>query len=131
MGTMARAAGNNLEHDKDQLGFPVTSYGGVEIVVCDWIPNNLQDTSSGDLTIRSWTQATTRAAGYDETMVFALKWGEDGICGLYNGELPSVEDLGPLETKDATRTRIKMYVALAHFGKYSLAGYGGIWKASA
>jgi hypothetical protein len=45
--------------------------------------------------------------------------------GLQNGGI-QVERVGELETKDATRTRIKWYCGLALFGTLGLARLRGI-----
>jgi len=118
--TLARAAGYNLEHHNDQLGFPVESYGGVEVLICDHILDIIPDGSSDEVDILAMDQDKTRASGYDNSVIFAVKWGERGICGIQNGGI-DVEPLGTLETKDATRTRIKWYVGMANFSKSSIA----------
>jgi len=124
LASLARAAGNNLEYvpDPRKLGHLVTMYGEQEVIISDFILNNIQDGSSGVVTIRDTNPSTTRASGYDNTVIFAVRWGEnDGVAGVTNGWIQT-EDIGPLETKDAERTRIKFYCNMANFGKVSLAG---------
>lgn len=118
--TLTRAAGCNLEHDNDQLGFPVEKYGGIEILICDHVLDNISDGSSGEINVTTIDQDVTRASGYDNSVIFAVKWGEKGICGIQNGGIDT-EDIGTLSTKDATRTRIKWYVGMANFSKSSIA----------
>lgn len=122
--SLARAAGNNLEYvpDPRKLGALLTMFGEQEVLISDWIPDNIQDGSSSVVTTRDWNPATTRATGYDNSVIFALRWNDsDGVAGITNGWIQT-EDIGKLETKDAERTRIKFYCGMANFGKVSLAG---------
>ena len=125
--SLARAQGSNLTYvaDPRQLGQLITMWGEQEIIISDFVPNNIQDgagSGAGIVTIRNTNFATIRASGYDNTVIFALKWGEnDGVAGLTNGWI-QIKDIGALETKDADRTRIKFYCNMANFGKVSLAG---------
>jgi HK97 family phage major capsid protein len=119
--TLARASGTNLSVTQDEWGKFIEIYNGIPMIICDYIPDNILDASSSVTTIRSWVQATTRASAVDNSVIFALKWGEQGICGVQNGGI-TYEDLGTLESKDAERTRIKWYVAMANFSRYSLCG---------
>ncbi len=120
--TLAQAAGTNLVHDNDKLGFPVTRWGDYEILINDYIYDNYLDGSSSIVTIASYAPGTpvARASGTDNSVIFAMKLGEDGVCGLWNGGIIT-EDLGILETKDATRTRIKMYPAIVTFSTRAIA----------
>ena len=118
--TLARAAGFNLEHHNDQLGFMVETYGGIEVIISDHILDNIVDGTGGDIDIRALDQDTARVGGADNSVIFAVKWGEKGLVGIQNGGI-NVEDLGTLSTKDATRTRIKWYVGMANFSKSSIA----------
>ena len=54
-----------------------------------------------------------------------------GVCGLtsesHGGGFPfQVDDIGPLETKDADRHRVKAYASLANFDDYALAKLVGV-----
>lgn len=120
VGSLARAAGNNLTHDNDALGMPVTKYGKQIIIPNDFIPDNVQDGSSSVLAIASYDPTTTRASGYDNTLIYALRFGEDGVQGLSNGMIQT-EDIGKLENKDAERTRIKFYCGAACTSKLAAA----------
>jgi hypothetical protein len=120
LNSLARAAGSNLTHDKDELGYFVERYGEYPIVIDDNIPNNILDASSSVLTIASHDPTTTRANTYESSMIFAVRMGEDGLCGLTNGMIQT-ENIGKLETKDAVRTRIKFYCGMALFNKRAAA----------
>lgn len=126
--SLARATGNNLTYiaDPRQAGHLVTMWGEQEVIISDFILDNIQDCLSSVVTIRDTNPATTRASGYDNSVIFALRWGEnDGVSGVTNGWIQT-EDIGKLETKDAERTRIKFYCGMANFGKVSLAGLIGV-----
>ena len=114
--SLARAAGNNLTHDNDELGMPVVRYGDQIILVDDAVPINANDQSTLVAAPASYTPTTPWAAGNDTSPIFAVRIAEDGLCGLSNGMI-QVDDIGKLETKDAERTRIKFYCGLALFNK--------------
>ena len=124
LASLARATGSNLEYvaDPRKLGHLVTMYGEQEVIISDWVPNNIQDGVSSAVTIRDTNFAATRASAKDNSVIFALRWSDsDGVAGVTNGWIKT-EDIGQLETKDADRTRIKFYCNMANFGKVSLAG---------
>jgi hypothetical protein len=52
--------------------------------------------------------------------------GEGAVCGLTSPEMIQVERLGSLETKDASRTRVKWYVSLANFSIVKAAMLTGV-----
>ena len=54
---------------------------------------------------------TTSATIDDGTSIFILTFDPKGCCGVQNGSMTTVP-LGDLETKDASRFRIKWYVSL-------------------
>ncbi len=57
--------------------------------------------------------------------IYALKFGVGaGVTGLENGGI-QIERVGELETKDATRTRIKWYAGLALFSELGAAKLEG------
>jgi hypothetical protein len=49
----------------------------------------------------------------------------DGVMGLEHGGI-QIEDVGELETKDATRWRVKWYSGLAVFSMLGVARVKGI-----
>ncbi|MCH7996569.1 MAG: phage major capsid protein, partial [Chloroflexi bacterium] len=57
---------------------------------------------------------------------YALQFGEGGMAGLTGPGGLQVERIGSLETKDATRTRVKWYVSLALFSTLKLAKLTGV-----
>ena len=100
LSSLRRASGNLLETDVDAFGQRALFYDGIPLVVDDFI----SDTQ---------TQGTSGAVC---SSVYAVKFGQGvGVMGLEHDGI-QVEPLGELETKDATRWRIKWYVGLAIFG---------------
>jgi hypothetical protein len=95
---LARAAGTNLLIGEGELGRVVEYYNGIPVAVSDWVKD-------------SYTVGTSA----DCSAIFAFQMGEGAVCGLSSPEMIQVERLGSLETKDASRTRVKWYVSLALF----------------
>ena len=108
LSSLRRSSGNLLETDVDQFGRRALYYDGIPILVDDFIPIDE-------------TQGTETAA----SSIYAAKFGRQGIMGLQNSGI-QVERVGELETKDATRTRIKWYTGLALMGTLGLARLKGI-----
>jgi hypothetical protein len=100
---------------RDEMGKPIMAFGGIKIICTDWI---LQTEAIADSTFSAKTGGTA-------TSIFAVKMGEKLLAGCQNGGI-KVKPLGDLETKDATRTRIKWYVSMALFNTLALARYDGI-----
>lgn len=108
---LARASGSSgmMSTDRSEFGRLYQAYNDVPISICDW---------QSDVETFG-TSATTC------TSIYAVKFGEGALCGLTNGWI-NIENLGQLETKDATRNRIKWYCGLALFSIYAAARLGGI-----
>ena len=71
------------------------------------------------------TNETQGTSGAVCSSIYAAKFGRQGVLGLDNGGI-QVERVGELETKDATRTRVKWYCGLALFGTLGLSRLKGI-----
>ena len=79
-----------IETTVSQVGEQVETYEGIPIVVDDFMPEN-----------------ETLGSGISLSSIYALKFGlSTGLMGLEHGGI-TVENVGELETKDATRTRLK------------------------
>ena len=98
----------SVEYGVDEFGKPVQLYDGVPIAVNDWLSNSQ--------TVGSSTDCST---------IYAFQTGEGATCGLQNKGI-QVEKIGSLETKDATRIRVKWYVSLALFSTVKLAKLTGV-----
>jgi len=113
---LARAAGNNLEVEQGMLGQFVQFYNGIRVGISDWILDT--HTVAGSV--------ETITTGEANSTIYALRFGEGALCGLTSPEMLQVERIGSLETKDATRTRLKWYVSLAMFSALSGAALIGV-----
>lgn len=108
-----RAAGGNTGGmlQIDNFGLSVPAHDGIPIILNDFIPVVAQGTTANTCS------------------VFALRLNEvDGLHGLYGGESAGirVEDIGTVQNKDATRTRLKWYCGLALKSTKSLAAVRGV-----
>jgi HK97 family phage major capsid protein len=109
LSSLRRASGNILESDVDQFGRRVLYYDGIPIEVDE----NISDSQ----TVTTSTDCST---------IYCARFGyETGIMGLDNGGI-QVERVGALETKDAIRTRIKWYCAVALFRDIALSKLTGV-----
>jgi len=104
-------SGSVLRVGTDEFGNFIEQYNGIPIYINDFINNNIQDGASSVLTIDSYDHSATVASGYDNTIIFGMKFGLNALHGIQNGPLTTT-DMGQLETKDAERVRIKWYTGL-------------------
>lgn len=110
LSSLRRASGNLLEVDVDQFGQRALFYDGVPLYVDDFISDAQVQGSSGSVC----------------SSVYALKFGQGvGVLGLEHGGI-QIEKVGELETKDATRWRLKWYAALSVFSQLGVARVKGI-----
>lgn len=106
---LRRSSGNVLETSINQFGQQVEMYDGIPIVVDDFI-----------------LDTQTVGSGNNLSSIYAVKFGQGaGVLGLEHGGI-TVERVGELETKDATRTRIKWYCGLGLFSQLGAAKLVGI-----
>ncbi|MFC2071963.1 major capsid protein [Chloroflexota bacterium] len=113
---LVRASGGMMETDHDKWGNFVQFWDGIAIGVNDWILDT-------HLVSGSVETATT---GGDCSVIYAIQLGEGSLCGLTAPGHLTVEPIGSLETKDATRTRIKWYCSLALFATIKAAALIGV-----
>ncbi len=109
LNALSRTSGGFLEADRNQFGQMVQYYDGIPIGICDWIADNKTVGTSNDC-----------------STIYALQFGEGAVAGLTSPGGLQVERVGSLETKDATRTRVKWYVSLAVFNSLKLARLIGV-----
>jgi hypothetical protein len=119
--SLARASGNNLSHDQDQLGFPVTRYGDVTVTIDDNTPVNFIDPTTIVSAPLSYTPTTAVSAGNDTIPIFAVRFGEDGLCGINGNGMINITPFDKLEGKDGQRTRIKFYAGMRLTNKLAAA----------
>ncbi len=106
---LARTSGSFLEADRDEFGQMLQFYDGIGIGVSDYI-----------------SDAQTVGTSTDCSTIYAFQFGEGALAGLTSPGGLLVERVGSLETKDATRTRIKWYSSLALFNTLKLARLTGV-----
>ena len=113
---LVRAAGSMMETDRDRWGNFVQFWDGVPIGVNDWVLDT--HVVSGGV--------ETATTGDTSSVIYAFQLGEGALCGLTGPGQLTVEPIGSLETKDASRTRIKWYVSLALFSTIKAAALIGV-----
>jgi len=113
---LVRASGGMMETDRDNWGNFVQFWDGIAVGVNDWIL---------DTHVLSGSVETATTGGSCST-IYALQMGEGALCGLTAPGQLTVEPIGSLETKDASRTRIKWYVSLALFSSIKAAALIGV-----
>lgn len=106
---LARASGGFLEADRDEFGQMLQFYDGVPLGICDFIAD--------DQTVGTSNDCST---------IYAMQFGEGALSGLTAPGGLTVERVGSLETKDASRVRVKWYASLALFNSVKLAKLTGI-----
>jgi hypothetical protein len=113
---LVRAAGGMIETNQDRWGNFVQLWDGVPIGVNDWILDT--HTLSGGV--------ETGTTGGDCSTIYAVQLGEGALCGLTSPGFLQAEPIGSLESKDASRTRVKWYVSLALFSTIKAAALIGV-----
>jgi len=106
---LARESGGFLEADRDMFGQMVQYYDGIPIGINDYIADDQEVGTSEDC-----------------STIFAMQLGEGALTGLTAPGGLTVERVGSLETKDATRIRVKWYAGLALFNTVKLAKLTGV-----
>jgi hypothetical protein len=113
---LVRASGGMMETDRNKWGNFVQFWDGIAIGVNDWILDTHVVGGSVE----------TATTGGDCSVIYAIQLGEGALCGLTAPGHLTVEPIGSLETKDATRTRIKWYCSLALFATIKAAALIGV-----
>jgi len=113
---LVRAAGGMIESDRDKWGNFVQLWDGIPVGVNDWILDTHVLTAG----------AETATTGGTCSTIYAFQMGEGALCGLTSPGHLTVEPIGSLETKDASRTRIKWYCSLALFSSIKAAALIGV-----
>lgn len=90
------ASAHYVESGADQFGRQVMFYDGIPVLVSDFQPDDEVGSVGGSAL----------------STLYAIQFGPEGLFGIQNGGI-EVVDIGQLETKDATRVRIRWYVGLA------------------
>ena len=113
LNSLFRASGSGvLPIERTEWGSFIELYNGIPIVTSDYI-----------------SDAKTVGTSTDCSTIYAVVMGEGAFSGLSSVGAPSiveVERIGSLETKDATRTRVKAYVSCALFNSKKAARLIGV-----
>ena len=110
LSSLGRAAGSGVVvADRNQFGMMTDYYDGIPVGVSDFV-----------------SDAKTVGTSRDCSTVYAVQWGEGAVSGLTAPGGLQMERVGSLETKDATRVRVKWYVAIAVFNSLKLAKLSGV-----
>lgn len=95
----------------DNLGRQILFYDGIPVLVSDFIAD---------------TEAADDGSGSTFSSIYAIHFSPaDGLVGLTNGGIEAI-DVGPLETKDASRVRIRWYVGMAVLRDSAVARMNGV-----
>ncbi len=113
---LVRAAGGMMETDRDKWGNFIHLWDGIPIGISDWILDTHTVASSLD----------GIPTGQNNSNIYAIQFGEGALCGLTAPGHLTVEPIGSLETKDASRTRIKWYCSVALFASIKAAALIGV-----
>ncbi len=116
LNALVRADGGMIESDRDNWGNFVQLWDGISIGVNDWILDTHVLTGGVETATTGGTCST----------IYAFQMGEGALCGLTSPGHVTVEPIGSLETKDASRTRIKWYCSLALFSSIKSAALIGV-----
>jgi len=109
LNNLARTSGTFLQADRNDFGQMVQFYDGVPVGVSDYI-----------------SDAKTVGTSNDCSTIYVMQFGEGALAGLTAPGGLTVENVGSLETKDATRTRVKWYVSMALFNTIKVAKLTGV-----
>jgi len=113
---LVRAAGGMMDTDRDTWGNFIQLWDGIPIGVNDWILDT-------HVLVDGLETATT---GGTCSTIYAIQFGEGALSGLTSPGFLQAEPIGSLENKDASRTRVKWYVALALFSSIKAAALIGV-----
>lgn len=113
---LVRATGAYMETVKGEFGEFIQLYNGIPIGINDYIKDTHVLTAGYE----------TAVTGGANSTIYALSFGEGALVGITGPGGLTVERVGSLESKDATRTRIKWYCALADFSTVKRAALIGV-----
>jgi hypothetical protein len=109
--SLLRASAHYVESGTDAFGRQVMFYDGIPVEVSDFQPDN---------------EPANNGTGTTFSSIYAVTfWEADGLVGLTNGGI-EVIDVGQLESKDASRVRVRWYVGLALLRDSALARLKGV-----
>jgi len=123
--SLVRASGGMIETERDNFGNFIQLWDGIPIGASDFILDNHDDPVDG-VEADPPGHAEAEGPGHDNSIIYAIQFGEGALCGLTSPGHIQAEPVGSLEIKDASRTRIKWYVSLALFSEVKAAALIGV-----
>src|SRR5215212_1967549 len=109
--SLLTASAHYVESGETSFGKQVMLYDGLPVLASDFIAD---------------TEAADNGSGSTFSSIYAIHASPaDGLVGLTNGGI-EVVDIGSLETKDASRVRIRWYVGLALLRDSAVARMNGV-----
>jgi hypothetical protein len=122
----ASGASGFIITDSKLFGMKMAHYDEIPIYVSDWLLDNYIEGSSSVQAISTYDFDAAAVAGTNEnSMVFAMQFGEDKVTGLHAGEMQHEREEF-VEDYNAICNRYIWYVGLACFKKFSLACMTGV-----
>ena len=110
LSSLSRATGSGLiVSERNEFGAMVEFYDGVPVGINDHI-----------------SDAKTVGTSTDCSTIHVLQWGEGTVTGLTAPGGLQAERVGSLEVKNASRVRVKWYVAIAVFNSLKLGKLTGV-----
>lgn len=116
MSTYLDSVGSAFPTTRKEAGKLQEWFEGLPIIVDDHIVDT-ETSASGAYSAKTGAASTT---------IFLLTFHPQGVCGVQGSDRIEVKDLGELETKDASRVRIKWYCGLKMESLISSAKVDGI-----
>jgi hypothetical protein len=115
--------------ESELFGKFMPSYDSIPIYVSDWLKDNYPNCASSVLSISTYDFDTTRSTDYDNTIIFAMKLGEQGVMGLHAGQMVHEREEF-VEDYNAIANRYVWNTGLMCASKYALAGLGAVEPSS-
>ena len=109
--------GSAFPTSRDNYGKTVKMFDGIPVFACDYIVNT--EAYSG-------TSYSAKTGGTLSTTVFILTFAPTACCGIQGPNGVETIKLGDLETKDASRVRIRWYCGFMFQDLRSSAKYSGV-----
>ena len=92
LNSLQRASGGGsgagvILNKNEDFGIFMNTYDNIPILISEYIPDNIADATSTVVDISAINPATVRAAGVDNSIMFALQLAENKFTGLHAGEM--------------------------------------------
>lgn len=123
LNALQRASGGSsgtVLQGESSFGVRMETYDHIPLYISDYVPDNIADATSTIVDIAAYVKATTRVAGTDNSVLFALQLGEDKFTGLQAANLRHERDNFSADF-DAITNRLIWQVGTALLRKYSAA----------